>query len=151
MGICTESETVVYICDAQTNSMKICTKMVDCAEFLDSIGQLYDAFSIHCKGASYSVKSADEALSRVHQCKELLDRNTSDIRTSTGITSTINGPQGNVSAKTVASVALIEWGLQRLHSNLHPFNYVATNLLSCMTLDVENCHSTDTSNRRTCP
>ena len=142
MGICTESETVVYICDAQTNSIKICTKMVDCAEFLDSIGQLYDAFSIRCKGASYSVKSADEALSRVHQCKELLDRNTSDIRTSTGITSTINGPQGNVSAKTVASVALIEWGLQRLYSNLHPFNYVATNLLSCMTLDVENCHST---------
>ena len=142
MGLCTESESVIYICDAQTNSIKICTKMVECAEFLNSIGQLYDAFSIHCKGTTYSVKSADEALSLVHQCKELLDRNTNEIRMSTGITTTLNGPQGHVSAKTVASVALVEWGLQRLYTNLQPFNFSATNLLSCMTLDVENCHST---------
>ena len=27
---------------------------------------------------------------------------------------TLNGPQGHVSAKTVASVEMIEWGLQRL-------------------------------------
>lgn len=110
IGICTESESVIYICDgrdAQTNSIKICTKMVECTEFLNSIGQLYDAFSVHCKGASYSVKSADETISLVHQCKELLDRNTNDIRTSTGITSAINGPQGHVSTKTVASVALV--------------------------------------------
>ena len=43
---------------------------------------------------------------------------------------------------TVASVALVEWRLQRLYNNLEPFNYNATNLCSCMTLDVENCHST---------
>ena len=30
MGLCTESESVIYICDAQTNSIKICTKMVVC-------------------------------------------------------------------------------------------------------------------------
>ena len=29
-----------------------------------------------------------------------------------------------------------------IYNNLEPFNYRATNLLSCMTLDVENCHST---------
>ena len=142
MGCCTKAESVIYICDAQTNSIKICTMMVECAEFLNFIGQLFYPFSTHCKGAGYSVKSADEALSLVHQCKELLDRNTNEIRMSTGITTTLNGPQGNVSAKTVASVALVEWGLQRLYTNLQPFNYSAMNLLSCMTLDVENCHST---------
>ena len=116
--------------------------MAQCAEFLNSIGQLFDAFSIHNKGASHSVKPVYEALSLVHQWRELLDSNVNDIRTSTGITSAINGPQGFVSAKTVTSVALLEWGLQRLCNNLQPFNYSATNLLSCMTLDVENCHST---------
>ena len=40
------------------------------------------------------------------------------------------------------SVEMIEWGLQRLFVNLSKFDYKATNLLSCMTLDVENCHST---------
>ena len=68
------------------------------------------------------MKSADEALSLVYQCIELIDRNTIEIRASTGITSTINGPRGDVSAKTVASVALVEWGLQRLYSNVQTFN-----------------------------
>ena len=144
MGLCTEGENVIYICDARTNSIKICTMMVECAEFLNFIGQLFYPFSIHCKGAGYSVKSADEALLLVHQCKERLDRYTNEIRMSTGITTltTLNGPQGNVSVKTVALVALVEWGLQRLYTNLQPFNYNATNLLSCMILDAENCHST---------
>ena len=61
MSICTESENVIYICDARTNSIKICTKMVECARFFNSVGQLFDAFSIHCKGTGYFVKSADEA------------------------------------------------------------------------------------------
>ena len=74
--------------------------------------------------------------------KSFLDRNTNKIRMSTGITGAINRLQGHGSAKTVASVALVEWGLQRLYNNLEPFNYNATNLRSCMTLDVENCHST---------
>ena len=66
MGLCTEAESVIYICAAQANSITICTKMVKCAKFLNSIGQLYDAFSIHCKGAAYSVKSVTEVLSLVH-------------------------------------------------------------------------------------
>lgn len=142
IGICAESESVIYITDAQTNSIKICSTMVECAKFLDSIGKLYDAFSIHSKGKNYTVKPADEALSLVRHCKALLDENTEDIRINTGITGALNGPQGHVSAKTVASVGLMEWGLQRLYDNLKPFNYSATNLLSCMTLDIENCHST---------
>ena len=93
MGICTESESVIYTCDAQTNSIKTTTKMVECVKFLNSVGQLFDAFSIHCKGTGYFVKSADEALSLVRQCKELLERNTNGIRMSTGVTSALNGPQ----------------------------------------------------------
>ena len=37
---------------------------------------------------------------------------------------------------------LLNGGCRRLYSNLQPFNQSSTNLLSCMTLDVENCHST---------
>ena len=60
-----------------------------------------------------------------------------------GITRSLNGPQGHVSARTVASVSMIEKGLQRLCTNLENFDYENTlNLLSCMTLDVENCHAT---------
>ena len=51
VGICTEFDGVVYVCDAQTNSIKICTKLKDCAHFLSAIGCLYEAFSVHHKGA----------------------------------------------------------------------------------------------------
>ena len=142
IGICTEFDSVVYICDAQANSIKICSKMTECSKFLKGIGALYDAFSVHSKGATYKIKSADEALLLVRQCKDMLNETTTNIRNSTGITGALNGPQGHVSAKTVGSVELIEWGLQRLFVNLNEFDYQAANLLSCMTLDVENCHST---------
>ena len=134
--------TGLYICDAQTNSIKICSKMSECSQFLKGIGALYDAFSVHSRGETYKVKSVDEAISFVCQCKDILNATTVDIRNSTGITVTLNGPQGHVSAKTVASVEMIEWGLQRLLVNVSEFDYKATNLLSCVTLDVENCHST---------
>ena len=37
---------------------------------------------------------------------------------------------------------MIETGLQRLFANLRKFDYNRTNLSSCMTFDVKNCHST---------
>ena len=143
VGICTEFDGVVYVCDAQTNSIKICTKLKECAHFLSAIGCLYEAFSVHQKGAQYTVKTGEEAIGLVRQCRRMLDENTYDIQETTGITRSLNGPQGHVSARTVASVSMIEKGLQRLYTNLENFDYENTlNLLSCMTLDVENCHAT---------
>jgi hypothetical protein len=83
----------------------------------------------------------EEAVSLVRQCKEMLEENTNDIRGATSIETALNGPQGHVSARTVASVAMIDAGLKRLDANLQKYDYAHTNLLSCMTLDVENCHS----------
>ena len=54
----------------------------------------------------------------------------------------MNGPQGPVSAKTVNSVQLMEWGLGRLADILGEYDYQALDLLSCMTIDIENCHAT---------
>ena len=142
MGICAELESVVYVCDAQTNSIKICTKLKECTHFLEATGGLYEAFSMHEKGAHYTVKSAEEAIGLVRQCREMLDENTLNIKEATGIQTALNGPQRHVSARTVASVAMIDTGLQRQHSNLQEFGYNHISLLSCMTLDVEHCHST---------
>ena len=68
------------------------------------------------------VKSEEEAIGLVKQCRDMLDENTSDIQGATGIKTTLNGPQGHVSARTVASVAMMDTGLQRLYANLGKFN-----------------------------
>ena len=141
VGICTEFDSVVYVCDAQTNTIKICSKVRECARFLKAIGCLYQAFSVHNKGGHYDVKSMEEAIRLVRQCKEMLEENTSDIRGATSIETALNGSQGHVAARAVASVAMIDAGLKRLDANLQKYDYAHTNLLSCMTLDVENCHS----------
>lgn len=142
VGICSKFESVVYVGDAQTNSIKLCAKLKECAHFLTAIGCLYKAFSMHDRGAHISVKSSEEAIGLVGQCREILHENTHDIQKLTGIHTTLNGLQGHVSARTMASVAMIETGLHRLHANLKQFKYDHTNLLSCMTLDVENYHAT---------
>ena len=50
-------------------------------------------------------------------------------------------PSGKCAAKTIGSVKLLKWGLERVKKSLNELGYDATNLLSCMTLDVENLHS----------
>ena len=73
LGVCTEFGSVAYICDTQTNSVKICTKLKECAQFLKAIGCLYEAFSVHNKSAHYTVKSEEEAIALVKQCRDMLD------------------------------------------------------------------------------
>ena len=43
--------------------------------------------------------------------------------------------------KTVNSVQLMEWGLRRLADVLGECDYQSLDFLSCMSLDVENCHA----------
>ena len=72
----------------------------------------------------------------------MLNENTRDIQKLIVIHMTLNGPQGHVSARTVASVPMIETGLHRLYAKLKQFKYDHTNLLSCMMLYIENYHTT---------
>ena len=48
---------------------------------------------------------------------------------------------GNVASKSVSSVEMLKCGLEKLNEVLDLLEYSALNLLSCMTLDVENIHS----------
>ena len=54
----------------------------------------------------------------------------------------LNGPEGSVSAVTISSIKMLLRGLKKLKENCESFNYNEVNLLSCMTLSVENLHST---------
>eukprot|EP00795_Rhopilema_esculentum_P015168 gene15168-6361_t len=60
IGISVEFDTVVYACDAQSNSVKLITPLNETAKLLDVIGKLYD-FSVHMKGQSCSNMTLSEA------------------------------------------------------------------------------------------
>ena len=135
-------DSLVCVCDAQKNSIKLLSKMNHCAKFLRAIDAIYEAFSVHIKGASYERKTAEEAIGLVRHWKTVLEEHAYQIRAESNITVALNGPQGNVSAKTVNPVQLIEWVLGRLADIQGEYDYQALDLLRCMTLDVENCHAT---------
>lgn len=143
IGICVEFDSVVYICDAQSNSLKIITPLSETARFLKSVGKLYDAFSVHKKGQSPPPRTLPEATEKVKECKEILAEYEKSVRSVPECSKmTLNGPQGTVSAVTVRSVDMLHWGLDRMRSLFSALSFDATNLLSCMTLDVEHLHST---------
>ena len=96
MGIATEFDSVVYVCDAQTNSIKLLSKMNHCAKFLRAIGAIYEAFSVHNKGGSYEKKTTEEAIGLVRHCKTVLEEHAYEIPAESNITGALNGPQGHV-------------------------------------------------------
>jgi len=142
MGIATEFDRVVYVCDAQVKSIKLMSRMNHFAKILRVVGTIYEAFCFHNKGASYKTKTTEEAIGLVCLCKTTLEEHEYQIRAESNMTGVLNGPKGHVSAKTVGSVQFMKWGLLRLAHILGEYNFQSLNLLSCMTLDVENCHPT---------
>ena len=58
-----------------------------------------------------------------------------------GLPNSLNEPEGSVSAVTVCFIKMLLWGLKKLKQNCESSSYKEVNLLSCMTLFVENLHS----------
>ena len=72
--------------------------MNHCAKFLRAIGAIYEAFSVHDKGAPYEKKTAEEMIGLVHHCKTIFEEHAYQIRAESNITGALNGPQRHVSA-----------------------------------------------------
>ena len=142
IGICVEFDNVVYVCDAQSNSLKVLTPVSETARFLSALGKLSDAFSVHKKGQSIPPRSLPVAIDKVRQCKEVFSEYERSVRSIDGFSQiTLNGPQGVISATTMKSIDMIFWALERLKSLFSSLSFDDTNLLSCMTVDVEHRHS----------
>ena len=142
MGIAMEFDNVVYMCDPQSNCVKVMTPLLQTAKFLSAIGNLYDAFSVHKKGQNAPKRTLQEAESKITECKRFLSELERAVRSEEGCSNTsLNGLQGMVFAATVKSVDLLDWGIRILKSLLSSMSFEDTSLLSCMTLDVEHFYS----------
>ena len=134
---------VVYVTDATSASVNIITKFEKNVQFLRALGGLYDAFSVHSKGAKYIRNNLLDALALIGPCFSFLDENQKDIRSSvpTQLPANLQGPQGNIASKTIVSVGLVQWGVSRLYEITEKYSYSSADLRSCMTDDVEHLHS----------
>ena len=61
-GIATEFDNVVYVCDSKLAAVKMITTINHTSDFLNAIGKLSKAFSIHEKHAQCNAKNLTEAV-----------------------------------------------------------------------------------------
>ena len=142
-GITVKFDNVVYVSDSSTGSIKLVTPLKRTAEFLDSLHSLATAFSLHEEHASYSLKIIDEAIKFVEQCVSAIQSNVDHIRHDRNIgLKILNGPEGSILAATVDSLHLLDFGMRQLKNNTEKQGYRNINLLSCITLFLENVDST---------
>ena len=138
IGLCTEFDNVVYVCDTQTSYIKILTTLNNTARFLQAVDALYSAFSVHEKHDEYSLCNLPLMTACVFWRRRMCHPSRTWSTAYHGLLMTL---KESVAAKTVDSVKLVEWELERLQQNLHQYSFDHTNLLSCMILDVENLQS----------
>lgn len=113
-----------------------------CVEF-DHVVYVCPIWTNHQKHAQYHLCSLHEAITLVYKTLQYFCQNEASIR----------GKVPNL-PKSLSSLMLmwprknsvgffffLQLGLQRLDDLSTPMDYTFTNLLSCLTLDAENCHS----------
>ena len=95
-------------------------------------------FSVHEKHQASRLSSIQEAVGLFCDTLQLLRGNENHIRSEVNnLPKLLNGLQGNKASETAASVEMVN-GLENLQKVSELYLYNALNLLSCMTLDVEN-------------
>ena len=82
ISVCVEFGQVLYICDAQSNSIKIASPMKGCAEYLRQMSMLSKAFRMHAKGGKRKLSSmtVEQALELVKDAVDSLKANEQKLR-----------------------------------------------------------------------
>ena len=143
-GLAVEFDNILYVTDFAANRVNILTPTKETARLLESLHNLYDAFSIHENKGVYELKTLSRALELLQLSHAFLEENSKNIKQTVmeELPKSLNGPQGSVAAKTILSVKMILTGVRRLKAITENQNHKQVNLLSCLTLDVEHFHST---------
>ena len=150
MGVCTEGASI-FVTDGQIGTIKLVTKLEGTNKFLQNLGNLYRAFSVHHKQQEHKICTLKEALQMVKAVSSYCDGTIEDVKESSGIKSTTNGPQGTIAAKTAASLNLLEKDLERLDKNidkLSPGFVIKPDV--CLTIQVENVQAVSHFKHPTC-
>ena len=92
--------------------------MKETAKFLGGLQSIINAFSVHEKHRSYFFKTLDEVISLVCSCDKTFSRNTEIVKSiNGGLSNSLHGPEGSVSAVTVCFTKMLLWGLKKLKEN----------------------------------
>ena len=151
MGICVKSKKTLLVTDAQTGSIKLITEISGAVAFLDSLGKLYHAFSVHLKHHQYKIMPLTDAQENVNLVSNYLLDTVNTVTSKPDTTRELNGPEGTISSKTLKSIIMIKNGLTRISDNIKKINIdVEVNPQALLTVKVENLHAVSHFKHPTC-
>jgi hypothetical protein len=107
MGICTENKKNILVTDAQVGAVKLITDAGSAVQFLENLGKLYEAFSVHPKHKRQHTSTLQEAEQKNKTVFDYLQNTVHSVQTLLGTSKKINGPEGTIASKTVKSVSMI--------------------------------------------
>ena len=137
--ICVESKKTLLVTDAQTGSIKLITEICGAVTFLDSLGKLYHAFSVHLNDHQHKIMPLTDAQENVNLVSNYLLDTGKTVKSKLDTTRELNGPEGTISSKTLKSVIMIKNGLIRISDNIKKINInVEVNPQALLTVKVEN-------------
>ena len=105
VGIPVENNKTFQVTDAQVGAIRLITEINDVNLFLENLGKLYEAFSVHLKHKRVNTSSLPETAEKVNSLDVFLKGTVSSVQTLTGTTRKTNGPEGTITSKTTDSVA----------------------------------------------
>ena len=151
MGICVENGKNVFITDAHVGAVKLITDARCAVKFLENLGKLYQAFSVHQKHKPTHMSTLQEAEESVKSVSEYLQGTVQSVQTLLDTNKQTNGPEGTIASKTVKSVDMINQGLERLQRNIMKMKPELTvNPEALLTVKVENLRAVSHFKHPTC-
>ena len=118
---------------------------------MEGLGKLHRAFSGHHKHQQHENCTLKEAHQTVKTVSSYCNATVEKVKSSNGITSTTNGSQGTIAAKTAAPLSFLENDLERLDKNidiLSPRFFIKPEV--CLTTQVEDVHAVSHFKHPTC-
>ena len=151
MGICVENGKNIFITDAQVGAVKLITDVGCAVKFLENLGKLYQAFSVHQNHKRTHTSTLQEAGEMMKSFSGYLQGTVQSVQTLLGNSKETNGPKGIVASKTIRSANMITQGMTRLQSNIAKINPELTvNPEALLTVKVENLHAVSHFKHPTC-
>ena len=96
-------ESNIFVTDGQIGTKKLVLNLEGTIAFLQNLGNLYRAFSVHYKHQKHKICALKETLQMVKAVSSSYCNGTiEDVKESSDIRSATNGPQGTIAVKIVS-------------------------------------------------
>ena len=120
-GICIEQETL-FVTDSAVGIVRMITKTSAMCKFLEQVQWLYRTFGVHLKGSPAKHHSMDEVIKALEGISQFCTSWLADIQSYTEKRGVVQGPEGIISSKTIASIKMMLQSVKELKKSINYIN-----------------------------